>query len=138
MDEHWTPPHLFLFESKSKPSISPKKERSQSELSVPYMHNGKFATLGKALSHYEELAKGKIKPLVGTLDGRLAKGDHPARGRRREQRRPEKHRRVSQGPDRDPGPEPGGRSGPTDPEIKKKKAAFSLLTTCIFDAAILK
>ena len=44
------------------------------ELSMPYMHNGKFATLGKALSHYEELAKGKIKPLVGTLDPRLAKG----------------------------------------------------------------
>jgi cytochrome c peroxidase len=44
------------------------------ELSMPYMHNGKFATLGKALSHYEELAKGKIKPLVGTLDPKLAKG----------------------------------------------------------------
>ena len=41
---------------------------------MPYMHNGKFATLGKALSHYEELAKGKIKPLVGTLDPKLAKG----------------------------------------------------------------
>jgi cytochrome c peroxidase len=27
---------------------------------MPYMHNGKFATLGKALSHYEELAKGII------------------------------------------------------------------------------
>lgn len=41
---------------------------------MPYMHNGKFATLGKALSHYKELAKGKIKPLVGTLDPTLAKG----------------------------------------------------------------
>lgn len=44
------------------------------ELSMPYMHNGKFATLGKALSHYEELAKGKINPSVGTLDPRLAQG----------------------------------------------------------------
>jgi cytochrome c peroxidase len=44
------------------------------ELSLPYMHNGKFGTLAKALSHYEELAKGNVKPVVGTLDHRLVKG----------------------------------------------------------------
>lgn len=44
------------------------------ELSLPYMHNGKFGTLAKAVSHYEELAKGNVRPVVGTLDRRLAKG----------------------------------------------------------------
>ena len=44
------------------------------ELSLPYMHNGKFGTLARALSHYEELAKGAVKPAVGTLDHKLAKG----------------------------------------------------------------
>lgn len=44
------------------------------ELSLPYMHNGKFGTLARVLSHYEELAKGSVKPVVGTLDHRLSKG----------------------------------------------------------------
>jgi cytochrome c peroxidase len=43
-------------------------------LSMPYMHNGKFATLEEVLSHYEELAKGTVKPVVGTLDHRAARG----------------------------------------------------------------
>ncbi|OGD18401.1 MAG: hypothetical protein A2W03_06740 [Candidatus Aminicenantes bacterium RBG_16_63_16] len=44
------------------------------ELSLPYMHNGKFGTLARALSHFEELAKGTVKPAVGTLDHKLVKG----------------------------------------------------------------
>ena len=41
---------------------------------MPYMHNGKFATLEAVLSHYEELAKGTVKPVIGTLDPKVAKG----------------------------------------------------------------
>lgn len=44
------------------------------ELSMPYMHNGKFSTLGEVLSHYEELARGAGKPVVGTLDPKVVKG----------------------------------------------------------------
>jgi len=44
------------------------------ELSAPYMHNGKFATLGKVMTHFEALATGAIKPLIGNLDQRVAKG----------------------------------------------------------------
>lgn len=41
---------------------------------MPYMHNGKFSTLGEVLSHYEELARGAGKPVVGTLDPKVVKG----------------------------------------------------------------
>ena len=34
----------------------------------------KFGTLARVLSHYEELAKGSVKPVIGTLDHRLSKG----------------------------------------------------------------
>jgi cytochrome c peroxidase len=44
------------------------------ELSAPYMHNGKYATLGKAVSHFEELAKGTLKPVVGKFDQKVEKG----------------------------------------------------------------
>src|SRR5208337_275578 len=44
------------------------------ELSMPYMHNGKFATLGDVLSHYEALAKGAETPVVGKLDPKLVRG----------------------------------------------------------------
>ena len=44
------------------------------ESTGPYMHNGKFATLEEVLSHYEELAKGTVKPVVGTLDPQVATG----------------------------------------------------------------
>lgn len=44
------------------------------ELSMPYMHNGKFATLGDVLSHYEALAKGTETPVVGKLDPKLVRG----------------------------------------------------------------
>lgn len=40
---------------------------------MPYMHNGKFATLEQVLSHYEELAKGTVKPVIGTLDPKAAR-----------------------------------------------------------------
>jgi cytochrome c peroxidase len=38
------------------------------------MHNGKFSTLEQVLSHYEELAQGTVKPAVGTLDAKVARG----------------------------------------------------------------
>lgn len=44
------------------------------ELSLPYMHNGKFTTLGEVFSHYEALAKGTVKPVVGTVDPKVAEG----------------------------------------------------------------
>jgi cytochrome c peroxidase len=44
------------------------------ELSMPYMHNGKFTTLREVLSHYEALAKGTVKPVVGTVDPKVAEG----------------------------------------------------------------
>jgi cytochrome c peroxidase len=43
-------------------------------LSKPYMHNGVFETLSKAAGHIEALAKGTVKPVVGNLDRRVAKG----------------------------------------------------------------
>jgi len=44
------------------------------ELSAPYMHNGKYAALGKAVSHFEDLAKGTLNPVVGKLDQRVKTG----------------------------------------------------------------
>lgn len=44
------------------------------ELSMPYMHNGKSATLEEVLSHYEALAKGTVKPVVGMLDPKVVQG----------------------------------------------------------------
>ena len=44
------------------------------ELSAPYMHNGKYASLGKAISHFEELARGALTPVVGKLDQKVEKG----------------------------------------------------------------
>jgi cytochrome c peroxidase len=44
------------------------------ESTMPYMHNGKFAILDEVLSHYEELAKGTVNPVVGTLDPKVARG----------------------------------------------------------------
>ncbi len=44
------------------------------ELSAPYMHNGKYANLEKSISHFEELAKGTFKPVVGKLDRQVEKG----------------------------------------------------------------
>ena len=44
------------------------------ESTMPYMHNGKFRTLEQVLSHYEELAKGTVKPVIGTLDPKVARG----------------------------------------------------------------
>ena len=43
-------------------------------LSAPYMHNGKLATLEAVMTHYEELAKGTISPLLGELDADVRKG----------------------------------------------------------------
>jgi cytochrome c peroxidase len=43
------------------------------ESTIPYMHNGIFTTLEEVLSHYEELAKGAVKPGAGTLDPKVAK-----------------------------------------------------------------
>jgi cytochrome c peroxidase len=44
------------------------------ELSKPYMHNGGFETLSEAALHLEALAKGTVKPVVGKLDPKVAKG----------------------------------------------------------------
>jgi cytochrome c peroxidase len=44
------------------------------EFSAPYMHNGKYATLEKAVAHFEELAKGTLKPVVGKLEQTVQKG----------------------------------------------------------------
>ncbi len=44
------------------------------ELSAPYMHNGKFATLGKAIAHFESIARKTVKPPVGELDQQFLKG----------------------------------------------------------------
>jgi len=44
------------------------------ESTLPYMHNGKFATLEQVLTHYEGLAKGTVKPVIGTLDPKVSKG----------------------------------------------------------------
>jgi cytochrome c peroxidase len=44
------------------------------EFSAPYMHNGKYSTLEKAVAHFEELAKGALNPAVGNLDRHLRKG----------------------------------------------------------------
>jgi len=41
---------------------------------MPYMHNGKFTTLEQVLSHYEELAKGTVRPVIGSLDPKVARG----------------------------------------------------------------
>jgi cytochrome c peroxidase len=41
---------------------------------MPYMHNGKFATLKEVLSHYEALAEGMVKPVVGILDPKVVQG----------------------------------------------------------------
>jgi len=43
-------------------------------LSAPYMHNGAFATLEAAVTHYEDLAKGSVTPLVGELDSDVRQG----------------------------------------------------------------
>jgi cytochrome c peroxidase len=43
-------------------------------LSVPYIHNGRFATLEAAVAHYEDLAKGTVTPVVGELDSDVQKG----------------------------------------------------------------
>jgi cytochrome c peroxidase len=47
---------------------------SNVELSAPHMHNGKYAALGKAVSHFEDLARGTLNPVVGKLDQRVKKG----------------------------------------------------------------
>jgi cytochrome c peroxidase len=44
------------------------------DLSKPYMHNGVFFTLPKAVAHFEALAKGGVHPVVGKLDPRVAAG----------------------------------------------------------------
>ncbi len=44
------------------------------ESTEPYMHNGRFKTLEEVLSHYEELAKGTVKPGVGALDRKADRG----------------------------------------------------------------
>ena len=43
-------------------------------LSGPYMHNGALATLEAAVTHYEDLAKGSVTPLVGELDSDVRQG----------------------------------------------------------------
>jgi cytochrome c peroxidase len=43
-------------------------------LSKPYMHNGAFKELSVAAAHLEALAKGEVKPVVGKLDPKVAKG----------------------------------------------------------------
>jgi cytochrome c peroxidase len=44
------------------------------ELSKPYAHNGGFETLAQAAAHLEALAAGKVKPVVGKLDPKVAPG----------------------------------------------------------------
>jgi cytochrome c peroxidase len=44
------------------------------EFSAPYMHNGKYATLEKAVAHFEDLAKGTLRPVVGKLEQSVQKG----------------------------------------------------------------
>ncbi len=43
-------------------------------LSQPYMHNGAFEDLSRVAAHLEALAKGAVKPVVGRLDPKVAKG----------------------------------------------------------------
>ena len=43
-------------------------------LSKPYMHNGAFEELSDVAAHLEALAKGTVKPVVGKLDPKVAKG----------------------------------------------------------------
>ena len=43
-------------------------------LSAPYMHNGKFDSIRSAVAHYEDLAKGAIRPVVGELDADVKAG----------------------------------------------------------------
>jgi cytochrome c peroxidase len=43
-------------------------------LSEPYMHNGAFEGLSHVVGHLEALSKGTVKPVVGRLDPKVAKG----------------------------------------------------------------
>ena len=50
-------------------------------LSKPYMHNGAMADLPATVAHLQALARGAVKPVVGALDPKVAKGAFQLAGR---------------------------------------------------------
>ena len=50
-------------------------------LSKPYMHNGALADLPATVAHLQALARGAVKPVVGALDPKVAKGAFQLAGR---------------------------------------------------------